>query len=51
MTGRYAYRSGTLTVADRQSGVGDLSVQGMVQWEVTIANLLSDLGIQDCSFR
>lgn len=50
MTGRYAFRSGTLTVPIGNPAIGDLSVQGMVQWEVTIANMLSDLGYKTAHF-
>jgi arylsulfatase len=50
MTGRYAYRSGTLTVPIGNPAVGDLSVQGMVQWEVTIAKLLSEMGYKTAHF-
>jgi arylsulfatase len=44
MTGRYAKRSGTLTVPIGNPAVGEKHRQGLSQWEVTIANLLSDLG-------
>jgi len=50
MTGRYALRSGTLTVPIGNPAVGDLSVQGMVQWEVTIAELLSEIGYKTAHF-
>ncbi len=44
LTGRYAMRSGTLTVPIGNPAVGDPNVQGMVQWEITLANLLSAAG-------
>ena len=50
LTGRYALRSGTLTVPIGNPAVGDPNVQGMVRWEVTIANLLSDIGYKTAHF-
>lgn len=44
LTGRYAYRSGTLTVPIGNPAVGDRSAQGLVQWEVTLARTLSGVG-------
>ncbi|MFG1359979.1 arylsulfatase [Xanthobacter pseudotagetidis] len=44
MTGRYAIRSGTLTVPIGNPAVGDIEVQGLNPYEVTIARLLSDIG-------
>jgi arylsulfatase A-like enzyme len=50
LTGRYAMRSGTLTVPIGNPAVGDPNVQGMVQWEVTIAKLLSGIGYKTAHF-
>jgi arylsulfatase len=44
LTGRYAYRSGTLTVPIGNPTVCDFASQGLNPWEVTIARVLSDLG-------
>ena len=40
LTGRYALRSGTLTVPIGNPAVAEPAVQGLSQWEVTLANLL-----------
>lgn len=50
MTGRYAMRSGTLTVPIGNPAVGDHARQGMVQWELTIAKQLSAIGYKTGHF-
>ena len=50
LTGRYAYRSGTLTVPIGNPAVGDFASQGLNPWEVTIARLLSDQGYNTAHF-
>jgi len=44
MTGRYAMRSGTLTVPIGNPAVADPRKQGLTQWEITIARLLANAG-------
>jgi arylsulfatase len=44
LTGRYAKRSGTLTVPIGNPAVGEAHRQGLCQWEVTLAELLSEQG-------
>ena len=51
LTGRYAYRSGTLTVPIGNPTVGDFASQGLNPWEVTIARLLSDSRLQHRALR
>jgi arylsulfatase A-like enzyme len=50
MTGRYAMRSGTLTVPIGNPAVGDHARQGLVGWELTIATQLSKLGYKTAHF-
>ncbi len=50
LTGRYAYRSGTLTVPIGNPAVGDLASQGLNPWEVTLARLLSELGYKTAHY-
>lgn len=50
LTGRYAYRSGTLTVPIGNPAVGDFASQGLNPWEITIARLLSDQGYNTAHF-
>lgn len=50
LTGRYAYRSGTLTVPIGNPTVGDLASQGLNPWEITLASLLSDVGYNTAHF-
>ena len=44
LTGRYAYRSGTLTVPIGNPELADPSAQGLTQWEITLPKLLSGVG-------
>jgi arylsulfatase A-like enzyme len=41
LTGRYAYRSGTLTVPIGNPELADPAAQGLTQWEITLPKLLS----------
>jgi len=50
MTGRYAMRSGTLTVPIGNPAVADPRTQGLTQWEITIAKLLSGAGYKTAHF-
>jgi arylsulfatase A-like enzyme len=50
LTGRYAYRSGTLTVPIGNPAVADPRAQGLNQWEVTLAKLLSGAGYKTAHF-
>jgi len=50
LTGRYAMRSGTLTVPIGNPAVADPRAQGLNPWEVTIAELLSDAGYKTAHF-
>ncbi|MEI6035355.1 MAG: arylsulfatase [Verrucomicrobiae bacterium] len=50
LTGRYAYRSGTLTVPIGNPAIADFAAQGLNPWEVTIARLLSDAGYRTAHF-
>lgn len=50
LTGRYAYRSGTLTVPIGNPAIGDYATQGLNPWELTIAKLLSDIGYKTAHF-
>lgn len=44
LTGRYAYRSGTLTVPIGNPAVADPEAEGLNPWEITLARLLSEQG-------
>ncbi len=44
LTGRYAYRSGTLTVPIGNPAVADPQAEGLNPWEITLARLLSQRG-------
>ncbi len=44
LTGRYAYRSGTLTVPIGNPAIADPEAEGLNPWEITLANLLSEHG-------
>jgi arylsulfatase A-like enzyme len=50
LTGRYALRSGTLTVPIGNPELADPAVQGLTQWEITLAKLLSGIGYQTAHF-
>lgn len=50
LTGRYAYRSGTLTVPIGNPAVGDPASQGLNPWEITLARVLSDQGYKTAHF-
>jgi arylsulfatase A-like enzyme len=50
MTGRYAVRSGTLTVPIGNPAVADPAAQGLNPWETTIASMLSDVGYRTGHF-
>jgi arylsulfatase A-like enzyme len=50
LTGRYALRSGTLTVPIGNPELADPSVQGLTQWEITLPKLLSGIGYQTAHF-
>lgn len=50
LTGRYAYRSGTLTVPIGNPAVSDPEGQGLNPWEVTLASLLADHGYRTAHF-
>lgn len=50
MTGRYAIRSGTLTVPIGNPAVSEAEVQGLNPYEITIARLLSDIGYTTAHF-
>jgi len=50
LTGRYAYRSGTLTVPIGNPAVGDLASQGLNPWEVTLARVLSEQGYKTAHY-
>lgn len=44
LTGRYAYRSGTLTVPIGNPAIADPEAEGLNPWEITLARLLSEQG-------
>ena len=44
LTGRYAYRSGTLTVPIGNPAIADPEAEGLNPWEITLANILSERG-------
>jgi arylsulfatase len=50
LTGRYAYRSGTVTVPIGNPAVGDLASQGLNPWEVTLARVLSERGYKTAHY-
>jgi len=50
LTGRYALRSGTLTVPIGNPAVGDRAAQGLVQWEITLARLLGEAGYRTAHY-
>jgi hypothetical protein len=50
LTGRYAFRSGTLTVPIGNPAVGDPESQGLNPWEVTLARLLSQVGYKTAHY-
>jgi len=50
LTGRYAYRSGTLTVPIGNPAVGEPASQGLNPWEITLARLLSDAGYRTAHY-
>jgi arylsulfatase A-like enzyme len=50
LTGRYAYRSGTLTVPIGNPELADPSAQGLTQWEITLPKLLSGVGYRTAHF-
>jgi arylsulfatase A-like enzyme len=50
LTGRYALRSGTLTVPIGNPELADPSVQGLTQWEITLAKPLSGIGYDTAHF-
>jgi arylsulfatase A-like enzyme len=50
LTGRYAYRSGTLTVPIGNPAVSDPEGQGLNPWEITLATLLAEQGYRTAHF-
>jgi arylsulfatase len=50
LTGRYAFRSGTLTVPIGNPAVGDPESQGLNPWEITLARLLSQVGYKTAHY-
>jgi len=50
LTGRYAYRSGTLSVPIGNPATGDLAAQGLNQWEATLARVLSSVGYKTAHY-
>ena len=50
LTGRYAYRSGTLTVPIGNPAVSDPQGQGLNPWEITLARLLAEQGYRTAHF-
>ncbi|MCS5690803.1 arylsulfatase [Cyanobium sp. FGCU-6] len=50
LTGRYAYRSGTLTVPIGNPAVSDPEGQGLNPWEITLAALLAEQGYRTAHF-
>lgn len=50
LTGRYAYRSGTLTVPIGNPAVSDPEGQGLNPWEITLASLLAEQGYRTGHF-
>jgi arylsulfatase A-like enzyme len=50
LTGRYALRSGTLSVPIGNPELADPSVQGLTQWEITLPKLLSGIGYRTAHF-
>ncbi|WP_126148322.1 sulfatase-like hydrolase/transferase [Synechococcus elongatus] len=50
LTGRYAYRSGTLTVPIGNPAIGDPESQGLNPWEITLATVLSEQGYKTAHY-
>ncbi|AZB73285.1 arylsulfatase [Synechococcus elongatus] len=50
LTGRYAYRSGTLTVPIGNPAIGEPEAQGLNPWEITLASVLSDKGYKTAHY-
>jgi len=50
LTGRYAYRSGTLTVPIGNPAIGEPESQGLNPWEITLARLLSQVGYKTAHY-
>lgn len=50
LTGRYAFRSGTLTVPIGNPEIADPEAEGLNPWEITLAQLLSEQGYATAHF-